>query len=92
MKALFACVLASLLHVTTTATAEAITKQEQIQFKNGTSRATIAGKIKGDQSVDYQLRAVHTPLRPFAELQPSLWRSTCLASPHKDSYSLSGSG
>jgi len=32
-------------------------RKEQVQFKKGTSSATITGKIKGRQSVDYQLLA-----------------------------------
>ena len=31
--------------------------QKQIQFKNGTSGTTISGKIKGHETLDYQLRA-----------------------------------
>jgi hypothetical protein len=32
-------------------------RQEQIQFKKGASSATLTGRIKGYQAVDYQLRA-----------------------------------
>ena len=32
-------------------------RKEQIQFKKGTSSATLTGRIKGYQAVDYQLRA-----------------------------------
>lgn len=32
-------------------------RKEQVQFKKGTSSATITGRLKGYQIVDYQLRA-----------------------------------
>ena len=57
LKALLACVLAVLLLGTTTASAEVAIRQEQIQFKKGKTSTIITGKIKGDQSVDYQVRA-----------------------------------
>lgn len=57
MKALRGCVLAGLLLGTTVASAEVDIRQEHIQFEKGTSGTTITGKIKGDQTVDYQLRA-----------------------------------
>lgn len=57
MKALRACVLGGLLLATTFALAGVNIRQEQIQFEKGKSGTTITGKIKGDQMVDYQLRA-----------------------------------
>ena len=58
MKALrVACVLAGSFLGTTLASAEVHIRQEQIQFKRGASDTTITGRIKGYQSVDYQLRA-----------------------------------
>jgi hypothetical protein len=49
--------LAGWLLVTTLASAEPGIQQEQIRFAKGESSATLKGKIKGDQTVDYQLRA-----------------------------------
>jgi len=58
MKTLLACVLASLLmFCTTTVWAEAGIQQEQIQFSKGKSGTQVNGKIKGRQTLDYQLRA-----------------------------------
>jgi hypothetical protein len=57
MKALIAYALSGFLLVTTLASAEVGIRQEQIQFKKGATSATLKGKIKGDQIVDYQLRA-----------------------------------
>jgi hypothetical protein len=57
MKALLACVLGGLLFGFTLASAEADIRREQIQFEKGKSGTTITGKIKGDQTIDYQLRA-----------------------------------
>jgi Periplasmic lysozyme inhibitor of I-type lysozyme len=57
MKALLACVLGGLFFGSTLASAEADIRREQIQFEKGKSGTTITGKIKGDQIVDYQLRA-----------------------------------
>ncbi|UFP95258.1 PliI family lysozyme inhibitor of I-type lysozyme [Gloeobacter morelensis] len=57
MKALLACVLAGLLLGTTLAAAGAAIRQEQIQFEKGKTSTIITGKLKGDQIVDYQLRA-----------------------------------
>lgn len=37
--------------------AEADILQKQIQFKKGTSGTTVSGKIKGHETLDYQLRA-----------------------------------
>ena len=57
MKALIAYALFGSLLATTLASAEGGIRQEQIQFKKGATSATLKGKIKGDQIVDYQLRA-----------------------------------
>jgi Periplasmic lysozyme inhibitor of I-type lysozyme len=57
MKALLVCVLTGLLLETIPASAAMDIRQEQIQFEKGKSGTTITGKIKGDQIVDYQLRA-----------------------------------
>jgi hypothetical protein len=39
------------------ASAEGGIREQQVQFKKGESGATIKGSIKGDQTVDYKLRA-----------------------------------
>jgi hypothetical protein len=57
MKALLACVLGGLLLGTPLALAGVDIRHEQIQFEKGASAATIPGKIKGDQIVDYSLWA-----------------------------------
>ncbi|HEY5974047.1 MAG TPA: PliI family lysozyme inhibitor of I-type lysozyme [Geobacteraceae bacterium] len=57
MKVVCACLLAGLLLGTTLVSAEGAIRQEQIKLEKGTSTATITGKIKGHQTVDYQLRA-----------------------------------
>jgi hypothetical protein len=57
MKTLCACLLAGLLLGTTITSAEGAIQKKMIQFRKGTSNATITGKIKGYQTVDYQLRA-----------------------------------
>jgi hypothetical protein len=57
VKALFACALVALLLGTADASAGVNIRREQIQFGKGASRATTKGKIKGNQFVDYQLRA-----------------------------------
>jgi hypothetical protein len=57
MKASLACVLAGLLFGITLGSVKADIRREQIQFEKGKSGTTITGKIKGDQIVDYQLRA-----------------------------------
>ena len=57
MKTLIVCAVLSVLLATTLASAEMGIRQEQIQFKKGATSATLKGKIKGDQIVDYQLRA-----------------------------------
>jgi hypothetical protein len=56
MKKLLVCLLASALLVgTAVTTAEAATKQ--IQFAKGKTSTSVSGKIKGNDSMDYQLRA-----------------------------------
>jgi hypothetical protein len=57
MKALLAFLLSGLLFGTLLASAEGGIRQEQIQFEKGASSATLTGNIRGDQIVDYQLRA-----------------------------------
>ena len=58
MKKLFVYVLAGLLMFGTTPIwADAGILQKQIQFKKGTSGTTVSGKIKGHETLDYQLRA-----------------------------------
>ena len=57
MKTIFAFTLAVLLFGTALSSTEAQIRQEQILFKKGASGATVTGAIKGDQTVDYQLRA-----------------------------------
>ena len=56
MKKLLVCLLASTLLVgTAVTTAEAATNQ--IQFTKGKTSASVSGKIKGNDSMDYILRA-----------------------------------
>jgi len=56
MKKLLVCLLASALLVGTAVTsAEAVTKQ--IQFAKGKTSASVSGKITGNDSMDYILRA-----------------------------------
>jgi len=57
MKALIASVLCGLLLASALASAEVSIRQQQVQFKKGATSTTLKGKIKGDQIVDYQLRA-----------------------------------
>jgi hypothetical protein len=57
VKALLGCALVALLLGAAFASAGVNIRQEQIQFGRGTSGTTIKDKIKGDQTVDYQLRA-----------------------------------
>ncbi|MEI6068773.1 MAG: hypothetical protein WCP96_15635 [Methylococcaceae bacterium] len=58
MKKLFVYMLAGLLMFGTTPIwADADILQKQIQFKKGTSGTTVSGKIKGHETLDYQLRA-----------------------------------
>ena len=58
MKKVLNFMLAGLLMFgTATVWAEAGIQQKKIQFKKGTSGATVSGKIKGHETIDYQLRA-----------------------------------
>ena len=58
MKHCVASVLSALMLVTAPAvSAEGGIREQQVQFKKGESGATIKGSIKGDQTVDYKLRA-----------------------------------
>jgi hypothetical protein len=54
MKTLFACLLAGAVLTGTALTAEAA---KPIQFAKGKSSASVSGKIKGSDDVDYTLRA-----------------------------------
>jgi len=57
MRAMFPALLAgSLLVAGAHATGPRI-RAEQVQFKKGEAGATLEGKIKGDEIVDYELRA-----------------------------------
>jgi hypothetical protein len=55
MKALIAGVLASMLLATLPARGQI--QQQQVQFKKGETGATIKGGLKGEQIIDYKLRA-----------------------------------
>jgi P pilus assembly chaperone PapD len=58
MRLLSISILAVLLSLgTAPAWAEAGIQQKQIQFAKGQSGATVSGKVKGDQTIDHQLRA-----------------------------------
>jgi hypothetical protein len=57
MKPLLASTLIGLLLASPFAAASSAIRQEAIPFKLGASSAVLKGKIKGDQTVDYQLRA-----------------------------------
>ena len=59
MRTLSVSLIASLLSLVATvpAWAEAGIQQKQIQFAKGQSGATVSGKVKGDQTIDHQLRA-----------------------------------
>lgn len=57
MRALLASVLSSLLLVSMAVSAEVRIREHQVQFKKGESAATIKGNLRGDQIVDYKLRA-----------------------------------
>jgi hypothetical protein len=49
--------VSALLLVATPAWAQPAIKQQQVQFKKGETGTTIKGSIKGDQIIDYKLRA-----------------------------------
>ena len=57
VKTLLASLLFGLLLITPFASANADIRQQPIQFKPGASSTRLKGTIKGDQTVDYQLRA-----------------------------------
>ena len=57
MTTLTARVLSGLLVATTVASADVSIREERIQFKPGATGAAIKGSIKGDETVDYTLRA-----------------------------------
>jgi hypothetical protein len=57
MKALFAGLMCGLLLASSVASAQPAIKQQPVQFKKGESGATIKGSLKGDQIIDYTLRA-----------------------------------
>ena len=57
MKALFARVICGLLLAASVAAAQPAIKQQTIQFKKGEAGATIKASLKGDQTIDYTLRA-----------------------------------
>jgi hypothetical protein len=57
MKTFVLILAGSLLLGAAVASAEVDIRKEEIHFKKGTSAATLEGKIKGYQTVDYQLRA-----------------------------------
>jgi hypothetical protein len=57
MKTVITGVLASVLLAALPAQAQAQIQQQQVQFKKGESGATIKGSLKGEQIIDYKLRA-----------------------------------
>ncbi len=57
MKTLFTSLLLSLLLASPHAAAGTPIRQQAIQFKPGAASVTIKGTLKGDQTIDYQLRA-----------------------------------
>jgi hypothetical protein len=57
MKASLACVLGGLLFGVPLASVKADIRREPIQFAKGESATAVTGKIRGNQIVDYQLRA-----------------------------------
>jgi hypothetical protein len=57
MKTIIAGVLASVLLAALPARAQPQIQQKQVQFKKGETGATIKGSLKGEQIVDYKLRA-----------------------------------
>ncbi len=61
MKTLTARVLSCLLLATTVASADVSIREEKVQFRPGEMGATIKGSIKGDETVDYTLRASAGP-------------------------------
>jgi hypothetical protein len=57
MRPLLASTLIGLLLASPFAAASSDIRQEAIPFRQGAFSATLKGKIKGDQTIDYQLRA-----------------------------------
>jgi hypothetical protein len=57
VKALLAGLMCGLLLASSVAPAQPAIKQQPVQFKKGESGATIKGSLKGDQIIDYTLRA-----------------------------------
>jgi len=57
VKASIAGLICGLLLASSVVSAQPAIKQEPVQFKKGESGATIKGSLKGDQIIDYTLRA-----------------------------------
>lgn len=57
MIRLLASVLSGLLLAGSAASAMPANRREQVQFRKGETGTTLKGRIKGDQIVDYRLRA-----------------------------------
>jgi len=57
MRTFFCCLLASLMLVAAPTFAQSDIVKHPVQFAKGKTGATIKGSIRGDQSVDYTLRA-----------------------------------
>ena len=57
MKALFVAIAIVLVSVGSASWAASPIHTQQVQFKKGESAATVRDSIKGDQIVDYKLRA-----------------------------------
>jgi hypothetical protein len=57
MNKLLSCFVVGLFLTTTPLWADNGIREQQVQFKKGTSATSIKGKIKGDQTVDYLLTA-----------------------------------
>jgi nitrous oxidase accessory protein NosD len=62
VKALLAGLMCGLLLASSVASAQPAIKQQPVQFKKGESGATIKGSLKGDQIIDYTLRASAGPV------------------------------
>jgi len=57
LKAVIASIVLALLLTSSPVWAQPSIKQQPIEFKEGQTAATIKGSLKGDQIVDYTLRA-----------------------------------
>ena len=57
MKLIAASVLFGMVTASTLASADVSIRKEEVLFKQGETGATIKGKISGDQTVDYRVRA-----------------------------------